>query len=178
MTTASQPKGTIPPPFNSNFNGNSSSGKTTNDSRDIINLSDLRENDDLEYALKQSMEQAYGSNSYISDQAKGGFQTEDEMLHFALEASLQGYTSPNYADYKETQTQREIGNNNSNSHSHSCDHKVGTASVPCANSLGNSGGSGGPGFAVNVSSPYGGFGTEAEDMDEDLMRAIEESLKK
>ena len=108
------------------------------------------------------MEHSHGVNPCHTRGADGGFQTEEEMLHFALEASLQGYTSPNYADYKETHSQRAV---DGNSH--------------ISNSLNTAASVGGLGFAVNLGAQYtDGFDDGVEDMDEDLMRAIAESLRK
>ena len=133
----------------------------------IIHLADLKENEALELALKQSLESytetsnhsTKGSNYPIetSNYSNEGanYANEDELLQFALEASLQGYTSSNYADYIDTyQGHNHITNTD-------------TTSTINQNNPDNSSGM-----------MYYSQEEEGEEMDPDLMLAIAESLRK
>jgi hypothetical protein len=154
-----------------------------NGPREIINLSDLKESEQMERALQASLRDQYQPHSTEPSQAKSiadfpdvGFKTEEEMLNFALEASLQGYTSHNYADYKNAHTgaSSQTGTNG-----HSSDAGVtGGYAVNLGAAYGGGANTGAGRGAPPAAGARGGGYEEDEYMDEDLMRAIAESLRK
>lgn len=135
-----------------------------------LELSNLSEQEALELALRESMQPhasptrsnascasssaSYGygqagSSAAASSAANGqhhagneDFQTEEELLQMALQASMEGYHAP----------------------------------IPTA----SAGVSSAPSYTINIGAPYAAAGPQSdymEDMDEELMRAIEASLR-
>ena len=101
------------------------------------------------------------SSSNIPSQDMHEFHTEEELLQMALQASMQGYAVPS-ATWS--------------------DHNSANAAAPrAASSSSTVRAAPGGGYAINIGAPYvniNNSGDYSEDMDEELMRAIEASLRK
>lgn len=164
-----------------------SSSENTNTSHAprATELAHLSEEEALEMALMQSLASNHATShtstvhtsgngvngaqngAFSSHHAHGavqdeGFHTEEELLQMALQASMQGYSGANSA------RNGSFPACASSSHTtNSSTHR--TVSAPAT------------GYAINIGAPYvnvHGGGDYSEDMDEELMRAIEASLRK